>query len=253
MWLMISSLSPHSLHLLFSCVLSILVLIWLVLMALFCAAIGRDSVSLLKFLFLSHVQVLFLWEFFIPGLQVGFHWGWSDSMSTQVSRNLLRILADLNSAIVWVVSARILIPNSFSTSTNPLVTVLSAPITIGIAVTFMFQRFFQFPSKVLVLISLLDFLHFYSVIYRDVLLLLLLLLLLLFILWEFLSSYFVRSQEIFYVFLHMLIVLSFARSPNVFLFPILLVPLPILWWLYRACQLQLVSLSLSCSIVFSVP
>ena len=37
MWLMVSSLSPHSLHLLFCCVLSILALIWLVLMALFCA------------------------------------------------------------------------------------------------------------------------------------------------------------------------------------------------------------------------
>ena len=58
MWLMVSSLSPHSLHLLFCCVLSILALIWLVLMALFCAAIRRDSVSLLKFPFLSHVQVL---------------------------------------------------------------------------------------------------------------------------------------------------------------------------------------------------
>ena len=46
MWLIVSSLSPHSLHLLFRCVLSILALIWLVLMALFCAAIRRDSVSL---------------------------------------------------------------------------------------------------------------------------------------------------------------------------------------------------------------
>ena len=35
MWLMVSSLSPHSLHLLFCCVLSILVLIHLVLTALF--------------------------------------------------------------------------------------------------------------------------------------------------------------------------------------------------------------------------
>ena len=35
MWLMVSSLSSHSLHLLFCCVLYILALIWLVLMALF--------------------------------------------------------------------------------------------------------------------------------------------------------------------------------------------------------------------------
>ena len=57
-----SSLSPHSLHLLFCCVLSILALIWLVLMALSCAAIRRDSVSLLKFPFLSQVQVFFVWN-----------------------------------------------------------------------------------------------------------------------------------------------------------------------------------------------
>ena len=61
MWLMFSSLSLHCLHLLFCCVLSSLALIWLVLMALFCAAIPRDYVSLLKFPFLSQVQV-FSWE-----------------------------------------------------------------------------------------------------------------------------------------------------------------------------------------------
>ena len=58
MWLIVSSLSPHSLHLLFCWYLSILVLIWLVIMALFCAAIRRDFVFLEKFPFLSHVQVL---------------------------------------------------------------------------------------------------------------------------------------------------------------------------------------------------
>ena len=68
MWLMVSSLSPHSLHLLFYCVLSILVLIWLVLMVLFCAAIRRDSVSLLKFPFLSYVQILSCEMLFISRL-----------------------------------------------------------------------------------------------------------------------------------------------------------------------------------------
>ena len=47
-WSVVSSLSPHNLHLLFCCVLSILVLIWLVLMTFFCAAIRGDSVSLLR-------------------------------------------------------------------------------------------------------------------------------------------------------------------------------------------------------------
>ena len=57
MGLMILSLSPHNLHLLFCCVLSILGLILLVLIALFCAAIRRDSVSLLRFSFLSRVHI----------------------------------------------------------------------------------------------------------------------------------------------------------------------------------------------------
>ena len=57
MWLIVSSLSPHNLHLLFCCVLSILALIWLVLMALFCVAIKRNSVSLLRFPFLSYIYV----------------------------------------------------------------------------------------------------------------------------------------------------------------------------------------------------
>ena len=52
MWLTVSSLSPHNQQLLFCCVLSILALVWLVLMALFCAVIRRDSVSLKKFPFL---------------------------------------------------------------------------------------------------------------------------------------------------------------------------------------------------------
>ena len=69
MWLIVSSLLPHSLHLLFCCVLSILALIWLVLMALSCAAIRRDSVSLLKFPFLSLVQILWCEMLFIRRLK----------------------------------------------------------------------------------------------------------------------------------------------------------------------------------------
>ena len=57
MWLMVSSLSPHTLHLLFCCVLSILALIWLVLMSLFCTAICRDLVMAS---FINHVHILSL-------------------------------------------------------------------------------------------------------------------------------------------------------------------------------------------------
>ena len=67
MWLIVSSLSPRSLHLLICCVLSILALIWLVLKALFCASIRRDFVSLLKFPFLSPVQVLYYYYYLTYG------------------------------------------------------------------------------------------------------------------------------------------------------------------------------------------
>ena len=57
MWLMVSSLSAHDQHLLFCCDLSILVLIWLVLMALFWAVIIRDST---RFSFSLSLFLLFL-------------------------------------------------------------------------------------------------------------------------------------------------------------------------------------------------
>ena len=71
------------------------------------------------------------------------HWSLNDSKSPQVSRTLLSILADLNSAVIWMVFSRVLISISSSPFTNPLVTVPSALITIGITVTFMFHSFFN--------------------------------------------------------------------------------------------------------------
>ena len=68
-WLMVSSLPPHSLHLLFCWVLSILTLIWLVLTALSCTALRRDSVSLIRFPFLSQVQVFWCEMLFIRRLK----------------------------------------------------------------------------------------------------------------------------------------------------------------------------------------
>ena len=52
------------------------------------------------------------------------------------------ILADLNNAIVWMVSSRSSNSNSSSSLIKALVIVPSAPITIGITVTFMFHSFF---------------------------------------------------------------------------------------------------------------
>ena len=75
------------------------------------------------------------------------HWSLSDSMSPQVSRTLLSILANLNTAVVWMVSIRPLISKSSGPSTNTLVTVPRAPITIGIIVTLVFRSFFNYLAR----------------------------------------------------------------------------------------------------------
>ena len=96
-----------------------------------------------------------------------FHRSLSDSKSPQVSRTLLCILAVLNNAVVWMVSTRRPTSTSSRPFRNHLVTVPNAPITIGIIFTCMFHSFFQFPSKVEVLILLFTFFQFYSVVSRD--------------------------------------------------------------------------------------
>ena len=60
-------------------------------------------------------------------------------------------------------------PTSKSSSlfNNSLVTVPKAPIMIGMTVTFMFYSFFQFTSKVEVLILLLTFFQLYLVVSQD--------------------------------------------------------------------------------------
>ena len=93
-----------------------------------------------------------------------FHWSWSDNKSTQVTTTLLSILADLNNSVVLMVSTHPVISKSYSPCTNPLVTVPSAPITIGMIITFIFHIFFKFPSKVAVLIPLFAFFQFLSVV-----------------------------------------------------------------------------------------
>ena len=72
---------------------------------------------------------------------MGFHWSLSDSKSPQVSRTRLRILVDINNAVVWMVSTCPFISKSSIPCINLLVTIPRAPITIGIAVTFMFHTF----------------------------------------------------------------------------------------------------------------
>ena len=68
-------------------------------------------------------------------------WGLSDSKSPQVSRTLLSILADLNNAVVWIVSIRPLISKSCRPFINPLETVPSVTTITDINDTFMFYNF----------------------------------------------------------------------------------------------------------------
>ena len=69
-------------------------------------------------------------------------WSLGDRKSPQVSKTFLSILTDLNNAVVWLVTTHLFIFMSSSPCINPLVTVLSVSITIGIIVTFMFHSFF---------------------------------------------------------------------------------------------------------------
>ena len=96
-----------------------------------------------------------------------FRWSLRDSKSPQVSRTLFSILAVLNNSVVWMVSTRPPTSKSSSPFNNPLLTVPKAPITTGIIVTFMFNCFFPFPSKVPVFILLFTFIQFYSGVSRE--------------------------------------------------------------------------------------
>ena len=67
----------------------------------------------------------------------------SDSKSPLVSRTLLRILAVLSNAVIWIVSTRPPTSKSSRPFNNPLVIVPKVPITIGTIVTFMFHSIFN--------------------------------------------------------------------------------------------------------------
>ena len=96
-----------------------------------------------------------------------FHWSLSDTKSLQVSRTLLSILAVFNDAVVWMVFIRPPTSKSSWSFNNPFVTMPKGPITIGTIITFMFHSFFQFPTKVEVLILLFTLFQFYSVVSRE--------------------------------------------------------------------------------------
>ena len=70
-----------------------------------------------------------------------FYWKLSDSKSTQISRTLFSILADLNNATVWMVSILPLITNSSSLFSKSLGTVPSVPAINVSIVTLNFHSF----------------------------------------------------------------------------------------------------------------
>ena len=92
------------------------------------------------------------------------HTSFSDSKSPQLSRTLLSILVDLNNAVVWMFSTRPHSSKSSSLCTNSLLKLPRATIPIG---HFHVPQFFQSSSNVQVLIPLLAFFKFSSVVDRD--------------------------------------------------------------------------------------
>ena len=89
--------------------------------------------------------------YFFGDIHISGSWWFSTRVwviaTPQVLRTLLSILADLNNAVVWTVTTRLVISKSSGPCTNPLVTVPRAPITIGNIVTFMFHSFFNFLAR----------------------------------------------------------------------------------------------------------
>ena len=64
---------------------------------------------------------------------MAFHWSLTDCRSSQVSRTLLSILADLTNTAVWMLLIHSLIFNSSSLFTKRLGTIPSIPITIAMS------------------------------------------------------------------------------------------------------------------------
>ena len=118
MWLIVSSLSPHSLHSLFCCVLSILALIWWVFTVLW-------LVLMALWLVLNSLRV-----FSEQRKRTFFHC--SERKSFQFSRTLLSILADLNNVVVCMISACSLISKSSGLVTRLFCLFWRAPIITGI-------------------------------------------------------------------------------------------------------------------------
>ena len=87
------------------------------------------------------IVIILLAHIFTPVVTGGFHWSQSDSKSPQLSRTLLSILTNLNSAVVWMVSILVQISCSSHFFLRFLKIVQRASTMIGITVTFIFNSF----------------------------------------------------------------------------------------------------------------
>ena len=94
-----------------------------------------------------------------------FNWTLSDSKSLQISRTLQSILADLNNAVVWIVSILPLTYSFLNLFPRPFGNIPMALITIGITVTFMCHSFFLPSGKIQVFVCLFAFFHFHSTVH----------------------------------------------------------------------------------------
>ena len=122
--------------------------------------------SLFIYLFIYLLSFYYFGSFSHQRKLMVFHWSLSNSKSPRVSRTFLSILADLNNPVVWMVST-LLISWSSNLFINPLVTVPSAPIIIGITVIFMFYSFFSILLQSLGPYFSLGFFRFYPVVHRN--------------------------------------------------------------------------------------
>ena len=94
-------------------------------------------------LILLLVLLLFFWEFFSQTIAECFPLEFVWRQVSSSPRTVLSILADLNNAVIWIVSTRPLIFKSSSPLNNPSLTILRTPITIGIK--FHVPQFFSIP------------------------------------------------------------------------------------------------------------
>ena len=110
----------------------------------------NDCLSSLLTITLSEAHIYILLQvYYFHCMQVfyfSFNWSISDK-SIQVSRTLLSILADLNTAVVWMVLILPLVSSSPNLFSRLLGTIQQAPTKISIAITFMFHSFISSTAR----------------------------------------------------------------------------------------------------------